>query len=269
MQPNASFKIMGIVNVTPDSFYDGGPYFSTEAAVQHGLELEAQGADLLDIGGESTRPGAEPVLAEDEIRRVVPVIERLVDNGVKTQISVDTSKLAVARAAVAVGATFVNDVTAFSNDPELAEFVAERDLECCLMHMQGTPRTMMDNPRYDDVVDDIKSFLEQRMKFAIAAGVKEERIYLDPGFGFGKTTEHDLELLRRLHEFKALGRPLLVGASRKKFLGAITGKTAPERLAATIAANLLAYEQGAYIFRVHDVAEVRDALTVTAAVGKD
>jgi dihydropteroate synthase len=257
---------MGVVNVTPDSFSDGGLYLDTAAAVAHGVQLAAEGAEILDIGGESTRPGASPVGSEEEMRRVVPVIEGLTGDGVTVQISIDTSKLAVARAALDVGASLVNDVTAFRGDPSLAGLVAERGCDCCLMHMLGEPRTMQEDPRYDDVVDDVKAFLLARMEFAVAEGVAEERILLDPGIGFGKTVEHNLELLRRLDELVALGRPVVIGTSRKSFLGRLTGRPDPAgRLPETIATNVIAYERGARVFRVHEVAPVRDALLVAAA----
>jgi dihydropteroate synthase len=256
---------MGIVNVTPDSFSDGGRYLDAEAAIAHARELEAEGAEILDLGGESTRPGAAAVAAGEEERRVVPVIEALVAGGTRAQISVDTSKLTVARAALDAGATYVNDVTAFRRDPGIAELVAQRGADCCLMHMLGEPRTMQADPRYDDVVADVKAFLEERLAFAVAAGIPEERIQLDPGIGFGKTVEHNLELLSRLEELAALGRPLVIGVSRKSFLGRITGREVGDRLAATIAANVLAFVHGASVFRVHDVGPVRDALAVAAA----
>lgn len=261
----APFRIMGVLNVTPDSFSDGGRYLDEQAALAHALELERDGAAILDVGGESTRPGAEPVAVGEELRRVVPVIEALTAGGSRAQISIDTIKLPVARAAVDAGATYVNDVTAFRHDPELAGLVADRDLDCCLMHMLGEPRTMQASPRYDDVVSEVKAFLEERLAFAVAAGIAEERIQLDPGIGFGKTAEHNLELLRRLDELVAIGRPLLIGVSRKSFLGRITGREVGDRLAATLAANVLAFTKGATIFRVHDVAPLRDALTVAAA----
>ena len=259
------FRIMGVVNVTPDSFSDGGQYLDRGAAIAHGLELEAEGAAILDVGGESTRPGAASVPEDEELCRVIPVIEGLLASGCQAQISIDTSKSGVAARALAVGAALVNDVTAFRGDPEIAAVVAEADAECCLMHMLGTPRTMQDDPRYDDVVGDVKAFLEERMGFAIAHGIAEERIMLDPGIGFGKTVEHNLELVRRLGELVELGRPVVIGTSRKSFLGKITGREVDDRVAATVATNVLAYERGARVFRVHDVAPVRDALTVTAA----
>jgi dihydropteroate synthase len=261
----APFRIMGIVNVTPDSFSDGGQYLDSRAALAHARELEAEGAAILDVGGESTRPGADPVPVAEELRRVVPVIEALADGGTAAQISIDTIKLTVAQAAADAGASYVNDVTAFRHDPDLAGFVADSGLDCCLMHMRGEPRTMQQNPHYDDVVSEVKAFLEERLAFAVAAGIPEERIMLDPGIGFGKTPEHNFALLRRLDELVAIGRPVLVGVSRKSFLGTITGRAVEDRLAATLAANVLAFARGATIFRVHDVAPLRDALTVAAA----
>jgi dihydropteroate synthase len=260
------FRMMGVVNVTPDSFSDGGLYLDSGAAIEHGRELAAQGAEILDIGGESTRPGASPVGEDEEMRRVVPVIEGLTGGGVTAQISIDTSKLAVARAALDAGASLVNDVTAFRGEPSLAGLVADRGCDCCLMHMLGEPRTMQQDPRYEDVVDDVKAFLLARMEFAVAQGVAEQRILLDPGIGFGKTVDHNLELLRRLDELVALGRPVVIGTSRKSFLGRLTGQSDPaQRLAGTIATNVIAYERGARVFRVHEVAPVRDALLVAAA----
>jgi dihydropteroate synthase len=260
------FRVMGVVNVTPDSFSDGGLYLDSEAAIVHGLELASQGAAIVDVGGESTRPGAEPVTAEDELSRVLPVVRGLANAKVTAQISIDTSRLAVAQAALDSGATFVNDVTAFRAEPEIAGLVADRGADCCLMHMLGEPRTMQESPRYDDVVDDVRAFLEQRIAFAVREGVREERILVDPGIGFGKTLEHNLELLRRLGELLPLGRPIVIGTSRKSFLGRLTGDRAPEeRLPGTIATNVLALERGASVFRVHDVAAVVDALRVAAA----
>jgi dihydropteroate synthase len=252
---------MGVLNVTPDSFSDGGAFLDPDAAVAHACAMVAEGADLIDVGGESTRPGALPVSPDEELRRVVPVLERL--GGVP--VSIDTSKAVVARAATAVGAVLVNDVTALRGDPEIAGVVAEAGADLCLMHMLGEPRTMQDDPRYADVVSEVKAFLEERLGHATAEGVPEERIWLDPGIGFGKTVEHNLELLRRLDEIVALGRPVVVGVSRKRFLGVLTGRGEPDRLAGGVAANVLAFERGAHMFRVHDVAETRDALAVTAA----
>jgi dihydropteroate synthase len=259
------FRIMGVVNVTPDSFSDGGLFLDTDDAVRHALELAAEGADILDVGGESTRPGAESVAEDEERRRVVPVLERVAAARTGVQLSIDTSKRDVAGAALDAGATYVNDVTAFRADPGMAGLVAERGVECCLMHMLGEPRTMQEDPRYEDVVSDVKAFLEERLAFAVAEGVSEERVMLDPGIGFGKTLEHNLELLRRLDEIVALGRPIVVGTSRKSFLGRITGREVGQRLPGTIATNVLALERGASVFRVHEVAPVRDALAVAAA----
>jgi dihydropteroate synthase len=259
-----TFRIMGIVNVTPDSFSDGGEWFERDAAIAHGRQLAEQGASILDVGGESTRPFSDPVPEDEERARVVPVIAALADTG--AQLSVDTMKLAVARAALDAGATFVNDVTAFRHDPALAGLVAERGCDCCLMHMLGDPRTMQVDPRYDDVVSEVKAFLEARAAFAVAEGVDEAHITIDPGIGFGKTVAHNLELLRRLDEFLALGFPVLVGTSRKGFLGRLVGREDPhDRVAATVATNVLALERGASLFRVHDVAATADALAVTAA----
>ena len=261
----SAFTLMGVVNVTPDSFSDGGRHLDPLQAIRHGRALAAEGAGILDVGGESTRPGADPVAAAEELRRVVPVVEALAADGA-ARISIDTMKLEVAQAAADAGATYVNDVTALRHAPALAGLVADRGLDCCLMHMRGEPRTMQDDPRYDDVVADVKAFLEERLAFAVREGVPEERIHLDPGIGFGKTVEHNLELLRRLAELAALGRLLVVGVSRKGFLGQITGRADPaERAVATAAANVLAFERGARIFRVHDVAPSRDALAVAAA----
>jgi dihydropteroate synthase len=260
------FRIMGVVNVTPDSFSDGGQFAEVDVAVAHAARLAEEGADLLDVGGESTRPGSESVSAEEERRRVVPVIEGIRAAGVATRISIDTSKAAVAAAAIDAGADYVNDVTALRGDPELAGVVVDRAADVCLMHMLGSPRTMQDDPRYDDVVDEVKAFLEERMAAAVRAGIPEQRIELDPGIGFGKTVAHNLELIDRLDEIVALGRPVVLGTSRKAFLGRITGRTEPRaRTAATLATLVLGLERGARVFRVHDVAPARDALAVAAA----
>ncbi len=262
------YQLMGVLNVTPDSFSDGGLFLDTQAAVRHGLELVAQGAHILDIGGESTRPGAEPVGEDEEDRRVLPVVEALVaaiSSLVEPpQLSIDTSKAAVARRALAAGATLVNDVSALRADPEMASVVAESGADCCLMHMLGEPRTMQQGvggSSYEDVVDDVKAFLEERLGFAVDAGIAEERVLLDPGIGFGKTFEHNFALLRRLDEIVALGRPVVIGTSRKSFLGGAPA----ERLPGTIATNVMAFERGASVFRVHDVGPVADALAVAAA----
>jgi dihydropteroate synthase len=259
------YTIMGVVNVTPDSFSDGGAFDDDVSAIAHARRLVSEGAAIIDVGGESTRPGAAPVPAEDELERVLPVVEGVAALNLPAQISIDTMKLEVAQAALDAGASYVNDVTAFRHDPRLAGLVADRGADCCLMHMLGEPRTMQQDPRYDDVVDDVKAFLEQRMKAAVEAGVKEERIQLDPGIGFGKTLEHNLELLRRLDELVALGRPIVIGTSRKSFLGRLTGRDVTERVHATVATSVIAYERGARVFRVHDVAATADALAVAAA----
>jgi dihydropteroate synthase len=256
--------VMGVVNVTPDSFSDGGLYLDVDAAVAHGEELIRDGAAILDVGGESTRPGAEPVDEATEVARVVPVIERLATGG--ATVSVDTRKAAVAEVALQAGARVVNDVSGFRHDPAMAGVVAASGADCCLMHMLGDdPRTMQSDPRYDDVVSDVKAFLEERLAFAVGAGVAEDRVWLDPGIGFGKTIEHNLELLRRLDEIVAIGRPVVIGTSRKSFLGRLTGRPEREREAGTIATNVIALERGASIFRVHDVRANADALKVAAA----
>ncbi len=268
-----SYRVMGVVNVTPDSFSDGGAFLDAGAAIAHARELVAQGADILDVGGESTRPGAEPVGAKEELRRVLPVLEGIAGGGFAAQVSIDTSKAPVARAAIAAGASIVNDVSALRADHDMVELIADSGVECCLMHMLGEPRTMQREPRYGDVVDDVKAFLEERLAFAVRAGVREEQVMLDPGIGFGKTVAHNLELLERLGELTALGRPLLVGTSRKSFIGRIVADAVGEaqpvdmqrRLAGTIATNVLALERGASVFRVHDVAAARDALAMAAA----
>lgn len=255
---------MGVVNVTPDSFSDGGLYLDPEKAIAHGIELVGDGAEILDVGGESTRPGAEEVEVGEELRRVVPVIEGLAD--LEVEISVDTSKAAVAAAALDAGAGIVNDVTALRGDAAMAALCAERGATVILMHMAGSPRTMQEEPRYEDVVAEVRAFLAERLEAALAAGIAAERIWLDPGIGFGKSAEHNLELLRRLSELSELGRPLVIGTSRKSFIGSFDGSEASERLGGTIASSILAATEGAEVLRVHDVAEVRQALTVATAV---
>jgi len=255
---------MGVVNVTPDSFSDGGLYLDPDAAVAHGEELARAGAAILDVGGESTRPGAEVVSEAEELRRVVPVISGLA--GGRADISVDTSKAAVAAAALDAGAGIVNDVTALRGDGEMAGLCADRGATVVLMHMLGSPRTMQENPVYEDVVDEVKAFLAGRVEAAVAAGVEEERIWLDPGIGFGKTAAHNLELLRRLGELRELGRPLVIGTSRKSFIGRVDGSDAGERLGGTIASSVLAAAEGAEVLRVHDVAEVGQAMAVATAI---
>jgi dihydropteroate synthase len=256
-------KLMGVVNVTPDSFSDGGQYLDPDAAIRHGEELVRDGAAILDVGGESTRPGAEEVDEAEELRRVEPVVRALAGDAT---VSIDTSKLAVAEAALDAGASIVNDVSAFKRDPEMAGLCAERGVGVVLMHMPGNPRTMQDDPRYGDVVDDVKAFLAERMEFAVGQGIEEERIWLDPGIGFGKTLEHNLELLRRLRELRELGRPLVVGTSRKSFIGKVDGSDVEDRIGGSIATSVLAAAEGADVLRVHDVAEMAQALAVTNAV---
>lgn len=255
--------IMGVVNVTPDSFSDGGLYLSAQAAIDHARRLVEEGADLLDIGGESSRPGAEPVPVEEELRRVMPVLETAVTLGVP--VSVDTMKPQVMRAAIAAGAAMVNDIMAL-RAPGALEAVAGSDVAVCLMHMQGEPRTMQVNPVYGDVVREVRDFLAERVAAAERAGIDRSRLVVDPGFGFGKDRSHNLALFRDLPVFAALGVAVLVGLSRKSVLGRITGRDVNERLAASLAAAVLAVERGAHIVRVHDVAATRDALAVLTAV---
>jgi dihydropteroate synthase len=256
-------KLMGVVNVTPDSFSDGGLYLDSDAAIAHGEKLLRDGASVLDVGGESTRPGAAEVDEAEELRRVEPVVVALAG---EATVSIDTSKLAVAEAALNAGASIVNDVTALRRDPEIAALCADRGAGVVLMHMPGSPRTMQDNPAYEDVVDEIKAFLAERIEAALAAGVAEERIWLDPGIGFGKTVEHNLELLRRLAELRELGRPLVIGTSRKSFIGRIDGSAVDERLGGSIASSVLAAAEGADVLRVHDVAETAQAMRVAEAI---
>jgi dihydropteroate synthase len=260
--------LMGVVNVTPDS--DAGRHLDHDAAVEHGRRLVADGATIVDVGGESTRPGAEPVSVEEELERTIPVVERLAagrDTGpAGLRVSIDTTKADVAAAALSSGARIVNDVSALRFAPEIAGLVAGAGATCVLMHMRGDPQTMQDDPRYDDVVSEVKRHLEERLAFAVGEGVPEEHVWLDPGIGFGKTVDHNLELLSRLDELVAIGRPLVIGTSRKSLLGRLTGRRADSRLPGTIATNVLALAAGAHVFRVHDVAEVADALTVARAV---
>ncbi len=259
--------VMGIVNVTPDSFSDGGKYFDPAAAIAHGVALVEAGADLLDVGGESTRPGAAEVSSEEELRRVVGVIAGLRRACPATLVSIDTSKAAVARAAVDAGAAMINDVTGLRGDPLLVKVAADTGVALCVMHMLGTPRTMQQDPRYGDVVEEVKAFLAGAAEQAIAAGVARNRILVDPGIGFGKTTDHNLTLVRRMGDFRTLGFPLLVGTSRKNFLGQVTGKPAPERGVATAATvAILAAAGAADVVRVHDVSEAVDAARVGDAV---
>ena len=290
------YALMGFLNVTPDSFSDGGLFLTHPAAIARGKALIAEGATIVDVGGESTRPRALPVSASEEASRVVAVIDQL-STASGARISVDTSKASVARAAIAAGASMVNDVTALRGDPQMAAVVASTGAECCLMHMRGDPSTMQQNPTYSNVVDEVIAFLEGQLRFAVAAGIPEERLLLDPGIGFGKTVAHNLQLLAHLDRLVALGRPVVVGTSRKSFLGRIAADAANSgdvgdsgavadsgdaadsagaagregavgpaaRLPGTIASNVMALERGATVFRVHDVGPLRDALAVAAA----
>ena len=255
---------MGVVNVTPDSFSDGGRFSSPAAAIAHARRLFAEGAAVVDVGGESTRPGAGPVAADEELRRVLPVLEGL--HGVP--VSVDTSKAEVARRALELGVEMVNDVTALRGNPELGAVVAEHGVYVCLMHMRGEPRTMQDAPEYDDVTAEVFAFLEERIAFAVGCGIVEERICVDPGIGFGKTPDQNLELVRRLDMFAALGRPVVVGLSRKSTLGRVLGDAGATQgtTAASVGGAVAAFERGAWMLRAHDVRETVEALAVAAAV---
>lgn len=261
--------LMGIVNVTPDSFSDGGQFADASAAVDHALQLVEQGADILDVGGESTRPGARPVPASTEMQRVIPVIEQLATR-TEVLISIDTMKAEVAREALAAGAGIVNDVSALTFDEAMPHVCADSDCGVIAMHMQGTPQTMQDNPTYDDVLAEVRDYLHSRMTALAAAGIAAERIVLDPGIGFGKTAAHNLELLRNVEALRSLGRPVLIGHSRKRFLGKLLGKEIDERTAGTIGVSIALAQQHADILRVHDVAAVKDALrSWQAIVGSD
>lgn len=256
--------IMGILNVTPDSFSDGGRFIGRDQAVEQALAMQEQGAAIIDVGGESTRPGAEPVTLADEIERVIPVIEAIRQHS-NVAISIDTSKPEVMRAAVAAGASLINDVYAL-RAPGAMEACAELAVPVCLMHMQGEPRSMQTNPQYTDVVAEVSTFLRERAQACIAAGIAQQHIMLDPGFGFGKTAAHNLQLLARIETFCRLDFPLLIGVSRKRMFSEILGRPVEQRLIGSIAAVVLAYQQGARFFRVHDVAETLDALTLCQAV---
>lgn len=259
-----NFVIMGILNLTPDSFSDGGLYLDVKTAVERALQMLAEGADIIDIGGESTRPGALPLTADEEIERVVPVIKALrLQSGVV--ISIDTSKAQVMKAAIDAGANLINDVRALREKGAL-EMASKLSVPVCLMHMRGEPRTMQSAPEYQQVVDDVKDFLLQRVKACIDAGIKREQIMVDPGFGFGKTLDHNLSLLKHLSEFVNMGLPLLVGISRKSMLGQVTGAEVGQRLAAGLATTVLGYQAGARFFRVHDVKATHDVLMVCHAV---
>ena len=258
--------IMGILNVTPDSFSDGGRYTTVAAAVAHAERLVAEGADVLDIGGESTRPGADPVPLDEELRRVIPVVKAVRRALPEVCLSVDTYKARVAQEALEAGADVINDVSALRFDPEMASVVAQAGAPVVLMHMKGTPKTMQQNPTYQDVVREILEFLEERIAFAVSQGIARERIIVDPGIGFGKRPEHNTQILQRLGELRELGRPILLGTSRKSFLGALTKRPVEERLEETIASVVVGVLHGADIVRVHDVAPLKHALAVADAV---
>src|ERR671918_1558416 len=259
--------VMGILNVTPDSFSDGGQFFDPETAVSRGIEMVSDGADIIDVGGESTRPGSDPVAAEEELERVLPVIERLVEEIPHTPISIDTRKSAVAATALAAGATIVNDVSAGA-DPEMFDVVREHDAAVVLMHMKGEPKTMQETPTYDDVVGEVHEFLRERIEAAEFAGIDPERIAIDPGIGFGKDLGHNLELMQRVDAFLDLGRPLLVGPSRKRFIGAILDAPEDQRVEGTIGAVAWMVTHGAHVVRVHDVREVVRAVRVVDAIAR-
>jgi dihydropteroate synthase len=258
--------VMGILNVTPDSFSDGGRHFDAEAAVAHGLKLAADGADLLDVGGESTRPYSKSVPADEELKRVLPVFERLVRQ-VQIPVSIDTSKASVARAAIDSGAEIINDVTGLTGDPAIVQLTVDTGVGVCAMHMQGTPQTMQDQPTYGDVVAEVREYLRERRDALMAAGVALDRICLDPGIGFGKTHSHNIELMANCFRFHELGCPLLVGHSRKGFLGKLIGDGEADRTNATVAAALALATQGVQVVRVHDVRPVREALVAFEACG--
>jgi dihydropteroate synthase len=259
--------VVGILNVTPDSFSDGGDFLDPDAAAEHAITMLEEGAGILDLGGESTRPGSDPVSPEEEIRRVVPVVERILAVRPEAVISVDTYRAETATVALEAGASLVNDVTALRGDPSMATVVEEAGCPVILMHMQGEPKTMQMEPHYEDVVREVTDFLDRRAEHVVAAGVRPENIIVDPGIGFGKNLGHNLELLRNLDVIVALGYPVLVGASRKRFIGSITGvQEASERIIGTVATTVLAYERGATYFRVHDVLANREALAVAEAV---
>ncbi len=258
--------LMGILNVTPDSFSDGGWFLDPQAAVHQALRLAADGADIIDVGGESTRPKSTPVPVDEELRRVMPVVQQLAGK-IDAPISIDTRKAAVARAAVEAGAEIINDISGLEGDPEMVRLAAETGVGVCAMHMQGTPQTMQDSPSYEDVVVDVHEYLRERRDALVAAGVDRERICLDPGVGFGKTDQHNLELIAHCHQLHDLGCPLLVGHSRKRFMGALLDKGATDRMNMTIGVALSLAEQGVQIMRVHDVRPVREALVAFEATG--
>jgi dihydropteroate synthase len=259
--------VVGILNVTPDSFSDGGDFLDPEAAAEHAATMLDEGADILDVGGESTRPGSDPVSQTEEIRRVVPVVERILSVRPEALISVDTYRAGTATAALEAGASLINDVTALRGDPRMVSVIVEAECPVILMHMQGEPKTMQREPHYQDVVHEVRDFLAERVEYAVAAGVRSEDVILDPGFGFGKNFQHNLDLLRNLNVLVDLGFPVLIGASRKSFIEKITGvQEARDRVSGTVATTVLAYERGATFFRVHDVRANREALAVAEAV---
>ncbi len=259
--------LVGVLNVTPDSFSDGGEFFGVKPAVVQAEKMLDEGAHMIDLGGESTRPGSDPVSPEEELRRVLPVVRGILESRPGTKISIDTYRASTAEAALDAGAAIVNDVTALRGDPKMAKLVADAGCPVVLMHMLGTPKTMQREPRYDDVVAEVREFLARRAEYAISAGVKPENVVLDPGIGFGKTPQHNLKLLNDLNILVELGFPVLVGASRKRFLGGITGAEDPkDRVFGTVATSVMAYERGTTLFRVHDVRANREALEVAAAV---
>lgn len=257
--------IMGVINVTPDSFSDGGLYFEEERAVERGMELEAEGADIIDVGGESTKPGSEPIAAEEELKRIIPVISAL-RKRTSSLISVDTTKSEVAQAALDEGADIINDISSFRFDSKMLPLAAQKQVPVVLMHMKGIPKTMQDNPRYEDVVLEVKAFFKEKIQAAQEHGIKKEKIIIDPGIGFGKGLKDNLVLINRLQTFEELGCPLLVGVSRKSFIGKILNLPAAERLEGTIASALLSIINGAHILRVHDVAAVKRAVLVAEAI---
>ena len=259
-------RLMGIVNVTPDSFSDGGQYLDARRAIEHGLRLAAEGADILDVGGESTRPYSTPVAADEELWRVLPVVQALCEQ-TRIPVSIDTSKAAIAREAIAAGAEIINDVTGLEGDPQMIAVALEFAAGVCAMHIRGTPQTMQDDPHYGDVVADIREYLQQRRDALLAAGIARERICLDPGIGFGKTHQHNLTLMARCGEFHDLGCPLLVGHSRKGFIGNVLGDKEADRTAGSIGVALALARNGVQILRVHDVRPVREALLLFEASG--
>src|SRR5918997_1110711 len=259
--------VVGILNITPDSFSDGGEFFDPGAAAEHAATMLDEGADILDVGGESTRPGSDPVSQEEEVRRVVPVLKRILSVRPEAVISIDTYRSGTATAALEAGASLVNDVTALRGDPRMASVIQEAACPVILMHMQGEPKTMQKEPHYEDVVGEVRDFLAERTEYAVAAGVRPENVIVDPGIGFGKNLEHNLALLRNLDAIVDLGFPVLIGASRKSFIERITGVQEPkDRVSGTLATSVLAYERGATFFRVHDVRANREALAVAEAV---